>query len=138
MRNIPCQELLRGLSSGLFAVLLLITSIGVQAEAGQDAAVQVVNSYLESLATGDVQQINGLVGDSMKHRNRQLTLNPDYYGEFLRTHYAGVAMSVESIRDKGELIEARVRFDYPTSESTTITFVVAQEEGAWKITDELF
>jgi len=138
MRHIPRLDLLRRLSGGVVLLLLLISSINIQAEASQGAAADVVSSYLGSLATGDVQQINSLLGDTLKQSNRQLTLNPDSYGEFLRTHYAGVTMTMESIRDKGELVEARVRFDYPTSASTMITFVLGQVEGTWKITDEMF
>jgi len=138
MRTISPSDVLRVLFGALFALSLLIPTISVQAEASQGKAADVVNSYLGSLATGDVQQINGLIAGAMRQRNRQLTLTPDYYGEFLRTHYAGVGMSVVSIRDKDEYVEARVRFDYPTSESTTITFVLVQEEGAWKIADEIF
>jgi hypothetical protein len=137
MKHIARQDVFRGLSGGLL-VLSLLSSISVHAEAGQGAALEVVNSYLESLATGDVPQINSLLGDTMKQSNRQLLLNPGYYGEFLRTHYAGVTMTVESVRDKGEVVEARVRFDYPTSQSTTNTFVLGQVEGAWKITDEIY
>ena len=138
MRHSPRQDMIRGLSGGLLVLSLLTSGISVQAEASQGTVVDVVSSYLESLATGDVQQIDGLIGDAMKQSNRQLTLNPGYYGEFLRRHYAGVTMTVESIRDKGELVEARVRFDEPSSQTTTITFVLSQVEGTWKITDEIF
>ena len=131
MRHSPRQDMIRGLSGGLLVLSLLTSGISVQAEASQGAAVDVMSSYLESLATG-------LIGDAMKQSNRQLTLNPGYYGEFLRRHYAGVTMTVESIRDKGELVEARVRFDEPSSQTTTITFVLSQVEGTWKITDEIF
>ena len=128
---------LRGLYGGVLATLLLF-GYGAQAETDRSAAVQVMNHYLESLANGDAPQLSGLIDGAMKKRNRQLSLDPDYYGEFLRTHYSGVIMSVESIRDKGELVEAEVRFDYPTAKSTTIIFVLSQVAGEWKITDEMF
>jgi hypothetical protein len=120
----------------LAASLFLLGCHGAQAD--QAAAAQVMNHYLESLANGDTQQLSGLIDGAMKKRNRQLSLDPDYYGEFLRSHYSGVSMSVESVREKGELVEAEVRFDYPTSKSTTIIFVLSEVNGEWKITDELF
>jgi hypothetical protein len=132
-------KLLRGVYGGLLAVFLFVSGYSVQAETSQEiAASQVLNSYLESLANGDVQQLSGLVGSAMKKRNRQLSLDPDYYGEFLRAHYSGVVMLVESVTDKGETVEAKVRFDYPTSQSTAIIFVLSQAEGGWRITDEIF
>jgi len=138
MKKSSCLKVLRGLYGGLLAASLFLGCYSAQAETGQAAAVQVMNNYLESLANGDTQQLSGLIDGAMKKRNRQLSLDPDYYGGFLRSHYSGVMMSVESVRDKGELVEAEVRFDYPTSKSTTIIFVLSQVEGEWKITDEIF
>ena len=105
MKKSACLKLLRGLSSGVL-VALLVFGYGVQAETDRVAAVQVMNNYLEGLANGDAPRLSGLIDGAMKKRNRQLTLDPDYYGEYLRTHYSGVIMSVESIMDKGELVEA--------------------------------
>lgn len=137
MEKSACLKLLRGLFGGVL-VALLVFGYAAQAETDRAAAVQVINTYLESLANGDAPRLSGLIDGAMKKRNRQLSLDPDYYGEFLRAHYSGVIMSVESIMDKGELVEAEVRFDYPTAQSTTIIFVLSQVAGEWKITDELF
>lgn len=131
------KSALRGLFNGVL-VALLVFGYGVQAETNRAAAAQVMTRYLDSLASGDASQLSGLIDGAMKKRNRQLTLDPDYYGEYLRTHYSGVMMSVESIRDKGERVEAAVRFDYPSAQSTTIIFVLSQVAGEWKITDEIF
>lgn len=131
------KSALIGLFNGVL-VALLVFGYGVQAETDRVAAVEVMNTYLESLANGDAPRLSELIDGAMKKRNRQLTLDPDYYGEYLRAHYSGVIMSVESIRDKGERVEAAVRFDYPSAQSTTIIFVLSQVAGEWKITDELF
>jgi hypothetical protein len=138
MKKSSCLKLLRGLYGGFLVASLFLGCYSAQAETGQAAAVQVMNNYLESLANGDAQQLSGLIDGAMKKRSRQLSLEPDYYGEFLRSHYSGVRMSVESVRGKGELVEVEVRFEYPTSKATTIIFVLSQVEGAWKITDEIF
>ena len=138
MKKSSCLKLLRGLYVGFLVASLFLGCYSAQAETGQAAAVQVMDNYLESLANGDTQQLSGLIDGAMKKRNRQLSLEPDYYGEFLRSHYSGVRMSVESARNRGEAVEVEVRFEYPTSKATTIIFVLSQVEGAWKITDEIF
>ena len=138
MKNNSYMKLLSGLYGGLLVASLFLGCYSAQADIGQVAAVQVMNKYLESLADGDTQQLSILIDGAMKKRNRQLSLDPDYYGEFLRSHYSGVIMSVESIKDKGEVVEVEVRFTYPTSQSTTIIFVLSQVEGEWKVTDEIF
>ena len=138
MKKSACLKLLRGLTGGVLVTLLLLGGYGVQAETDRAAAVEVMTGYLDSLASGDTSQLSALIDGTMKKRNRQLTLDPDYYGEYLRTHYSGVMMSVESIRDKGDLVEAEVRFDYPSAQSTTIIFVLSQVAGDWKVTDEIF
>ena len=138
MKKSACLKLLRGLYGGVLVTVLFLGCYGAQAETDRAAAVQVMNDYLESLADGDAPQLSGLIDGAMKKRNRQLSLDPDYYGAYLRSHYSGVVMSIESTRDKGEVVEAEVRFDYPTAKSTTIIFVLSQVAGEWKITDEIF
>ena len=138
MKKNACLKLLRGLHGGVLVAALFFGCYSAQAETGQAAAVQVMNHYLESLANGDAQRLSGLIDGAMKKRSRQLSLDPAYYGEFLRSHYSGVNMSVGSVRDKGEVVEIDVQFDYPTSGSTAIIFVLSQVEGEWKVTDEIF
>ena len=99
---------------------------------------QVLNDYLSSLASGDTQRLVTLIDGPMKANNRQLELSPDTYSQFLQTHYAGVQMTVEDISPGGDSMRARVRFDYPTSETSIIEFVMNQVDGQWKITDEEF
>ena len=128
----------RRLLVGLLSLSLAVVSAGALAETGLAAAGQVVDSYLTSLASGDTQRLVEVLDEGMKTRNRQLTLDPEYYGEFLRTHYAGVVMTVESMEARGAFVDARVRFDYPASSTTVITFVLVQIDGDWKIGDEVF
>jgi len=108
-----------------------------QAQANTDPA-QVVNQYLSSLAAGNTQVLSTLIDGRMKRKNRQLALDPASYGDFLRKHYSGVKMVVESITSRGDRVLAKVRFDYPASDSSLIELVLTQVGGRWKITDETY
>ena len=106
----------------------------------QDISVptQAINGYLSSLASGDTQKLVALIDGPMKANNRQLVLSPDTYSKFLQSHYNGVQMTVEDISPGAAKVRARVRFDYPTSDSSVIEFVLTQVDGQWKITGEEF
>jgi len=108
-----------------------------RAQANADPA-QVVNQYLSSLAAGNTQVLATLIDGRMKRKNRQLALDPASYGDFLRKHYSGVKMVVETITSRGDRVIARVRFDYPASDSSLIELVLTQVGGRWKITDEAY
>jgi len=102
------------------------------------AQTQVVNDYLASLVNGDTQALIALIDGRMKQKSRHLVLNPDTYSQFLKEHYAGVQTTLEQISPEGDKITARVRFDYPTADSSVIDFMLTQVNGQWKITDEVF
>jgi predicted ester cyclase len=130
---------LRGLALMLVACLTLWTSIIPRASA-QDltAPTQVVNEYLGSLVKGDTQKLVQLIDGRMKQNNRQLLLNPQTYSKFLKTNYAGVQTTLEEVTLVGAKVRARVRFDYPSQESSTIEFLLAESKGSWKIIDEVY
>lgn len=106
----------------------------------QDAAdpAQVVSEYLTSLVNGDTQVLSTLIDGRMKRKSRALALDPESYASFLRKHYAGVQTTVEEIIPEGDRMLARVRFDYPTSDTSLIELVMTQVDGQWKITDETY
>ena len=106
----------------------------------QDAAdpAQVVSEYLTSLVNGDTQVLSTLIDGRMKRKSRALALDPESYSSFLRKHYAGVQTTVEEIIPDGDRMLARVRFDYPTSDTSLIELVMTQVDGQWKITDETY
>ena len=107
---------------------------------GQDlsAATQVVNDYLVALVNGDIEQLSALIDGRMKAKSPQLALNPDSYSQFLRKHYAGVQTTVENVVPEGDKARARVRFNYPSQNSSVIEFILSPTNGQWKITDEDF
>jgi len=97
---------------------------------------QLVESYLAALANGDIDTILASIDGRMKNKNKALELSPDTYADFLRDHYQGVQTTVEEITPQGDRMRARVRFDYPTSDSSVIVFILSDVNGQWKITNE--
>ena len=122
------------------ALLLTFTTWAVScANAGElTAPTQVVNEYLSSLVNGDTQKLVQLIGGRMKQNNRQLILSPDSYSQFLKKNYAGVQTTIEEIVPDGTRVRARVRFDYPSQDSSLIEFHLTENNGLWKITDEVY
>ena len=125
--------------------LLLLTIITVwmtelsQAEAlDLSTPTQVVNEYLESLASGDTEKLIQLIDGRMKQNNKQLVINPQSYSQFLQTNYDGVQMTLEEIVPDDTGVRAKVRFDYPSQDSMVIAFLLTEIDGAWKIIDEEF
>ena len=102
------------------------------------APTRVVNEYLSSLVNGDTQKLVQLIDGRMKQSNRQLVLNPETYSQFLKTNYAGVQMTIEDIAPDGAGIRAKVRFDYPSQDTSIIEFLLTERNGLWKITDEVY
>ena len=97
---------------------------------------EVIQAYLAALSNGDVATLSNLVGGRMKDKSyRSLTANPSY-SEFLRSHYAGVTMTVEEITQVGPNYEAIVRFNHPFATTTKMTFILQLVDGQWKVVDE--
>ena len=117
-------------------ICLLVTT----ALQGDDAASpgRIVEDYLASLYIGDTQRLRQLIAGSMRAKNQQLIINSNNYSQFLKDYYTGVQAVVEEIIPEGEHMQARVRFHYPTAQTTDITFVLEQIDGQWKITDEKY
>ena len=121
-------------------VMLAVWAVAIPRVSAQDltAPTQVVNDYLSSLVNGDTQKLVQLIDGRMKQNNKQLVLNPESYSQFLRTNYAGVQTTVEEIVPDGAGVRARVRFDYPSQDSSIIEFLLTESNGLWKITDEVY
>ncbi|GMQ88582.1 MAG: hypothetical protein BMS9Abin09_0010 [Gammaproteobacteria bacterium] len=126
------------------ALVLLICLAGwasiIPRASAQDltAPTQVVNAYLSSLVSGDTQKLVQLIDGRMKRNNRQLVLSPETYSQFLINNYAGVQTTIEAIVPDGTGVRARVRFDYPSQDSSVIEFLLTENNGVWKITDEVY
>lgn len=134
MRNIVG---IRTLAAGLVLIAAAWGTMTPQVMA-QDLTepTQVVNDYLASLVSGDTQTLIALIDGRMKQKSNHLVLNPETYSQFLKQHYSGAQPTLEQISPEGDKIIARVRFDYPTADSSVIEFILTQVDGQWKITDE--
>ena len=99
-------------------------------------AQQVMQAYLTGLSDGDVTTLSSLIGGAMKERSYRLLTQNAQYPQFLRTRYAGVVMTIEEITQEGQNYGAKVRFDYPSSDSHTSIFTLSVIDGQWKIVDE--
>lgn len=115
-----------------------ITFISQASAQDLTAPTRVISEYLNSLANGDTSKIAQLIDGRMKQNNRQLELNPETYSQFLKTNYAEVQMTIEEIAADGTGVWAKVRFDYPSQGSSSIEFLLTENNGLWKITDEVY
>jgi hypothetical protein len=114
----------------------LFIGLGNGAAASASSPQEAVQRYLNCLASGDTKVLVDLIDGSMKDRgHRLLTENPGY-AQFLRAQYAGVVMTIESITQAGDDYNVQVRFDYPTSDSTTTRFTLKLIDGGWKVVNE--
>lgn len=117
--------------------LMVMPAVGYgRGSSGYDEAEAVVNEYLDSLTKGDVSRLQELIAGPMKEKNLHILKNQEYYSSFLRTYYLGVITSIDHVFGTKETCYVRVRFEYPSSESTFLTFVLSLYSGAWKIMDE--
>jgi predicted ester cyclase len=126
----------------VLALLIMITAwaapVTLVSARDLTAPTQVVNEYLNSLVNGDTQKLVQLIDGPMKQNNRQLVLSPASYSQYLKTNYAGVQATIEDVTPDGAGVHARVRFDYPSGDSSVIEFLLTENNGLWKITDELY
>lgn len=129
------QTLVIGVTLILMAWGIAITPGNAQ---GTADPAQVVDDYLTSLVNGNAQALSALIDGRMKSKSRALTLDPDSYALFLKKHYAGVQTTIEEIIPDGERVLARVRFDYPSSDTSVVELVLTQVGGQWKVTDEAY
>ncbi len=133
---------IRKISMRMAEIVLAIAISGtlVPLSIAQDlsAPTRVMDTYLASLLSGDTQQLVALIDGRMKRKSAHLVLNPETYSQFLKEHYAGVQATLEDIVPEGDKVRARVRFDFPSADSSVISFMLTRIDGQWKITDETF
>jgi hypothetical protein len=122
----------------MVAMLWMSVSLSVTVQEDPDAPVRVINAYLESLVSGDTQQLVLLLDGKLKNDNKQLILNPETYSQFLREHYQGVNTVIEDVSREDTRARARVRFEFPVGDTMLIEFILLQREGQWKVVDEIY
>ena len=123
----------------LFVCLTILSGLFSASVALADVAdvETVVYSYLNSLASGNVGAIEGLIDGPLLQRTMGIIRNPDRYGNFLRKQYDQVSMTVVSITPTGDIYHATVQFDYPSGNTSRYVLVISNVNSEWKITDEI-
>jgi hypothetical protein len=123
----------------IFVGLTFITALfGASVSLAQVSEVEtVVYSYLNSLASGDVAAIEGLIDGPLAERTKGVFRNPDQYGNFLRQQYDQASMSVVSITPAANSYHAKIQIDYISGKTSSYVLVVSDVNGVWKITDEI-
>ena len=120
--------------SHLFLFWLLVqNSVFAYDASGEVRAV--VDSYLSSISTGDVNGIRSVLGGRLLKRSERQLANSENYGAFLRKHYQGVQMAISTVEPSANQYMVRVIFYY-NGESEVVTFYVAGDTGDWRIVDE--
>ena len=121
------------------AAFVAMAGMGM-APGGADAAGAtpraVVQAYLAGLRSGNVSALGDQLGRHQKDRSKRLLTKNTEYPAFLRKYYAGVVMTIIDITPSGDDYQAKVRFDYPTSESIIRIFTLSLVNGQWKIVAE--
>jgi hypothetical protein len=128
IRNLGVAALL----SCVFSLLISPTSL-----ANVSDVENVVNSYLNSLASGDVAAIEGLIDGPLAQHAARSFRNPERYSAFLREQYDQVSMTVLSVDPVAEVYHAAVQFIYPSGNTISYILVVSKVDNAWKLIDEI-
>jgi len=120
----------------LFLGIVVASSVNTASATTSSEAEGIVISYIESLSAGEVDQIRSLIGGAVLERSERSLDSGEKYGAFLRKYYNGVHMSVSSVEPAGDNYLVSVLFVYPTGDTETIIFTVADENGQVRIIDE--
>ncbi len=117
------------------AVLIFFVSSGNVLANEQQVRVT-VETYLSGLLNGDVAKLKSLVTPGFAGRLRHMDSNPDRYGEFLKSRYAGAAMNIVEIIGDAIPYKVRVSVVAPGGEQDYYTFLVEEVDGVWLIAGE--
>jgi hypothetical protein len=128
-------------TAGSMIKCLLMCMVGMMpvkdSMASRISAVQAsMQAYLAGLSNGSVTILSDLIGGAMKDASNRLLTQNTQYPQFLRTYYAGVGMTIDDMTQAGPNYQAKVRFDYPASDSITRIFTLSVVDGQWKIVHE--
>ena len=74
------------ISGFALSIMLTVTVLPQAIAADLSDPVQVVNDYLASLASGDIDGALARSDGRMKRKNRALELSPETYSGFLQNH----------------------------------------------------
>lgn len=116
-------------------LLLILFQNTTHAYDASEEVRTLVDTYLTSLSTGDLNGIRTTIGGSLLKRTERRLAEGEQYGNFLRNHYSGVQMVINSIETFSDHYKASVIF-YTAKGPATVNFIVKNNNGAWLIVDE--
>lgn len=128
------------MKKGVFCVLAMALFMGDQAllAAGPASPDESVVQFFEASKNGDTARMKQLITGSFYNQRKVLLEENTTYPDFLRKHYDGARLQINSMREdrRGWVVEVRIKFADGTVDSNK--FLVQKDaSGSWKIIDEV-
>ena len=128
------------MKKGVFCVLAMALFMGDQGLlAGEPASPdESVVQFFEASKNGDTARMKQLIAGSFYNQRKVLLEENTQYADFLRKHYDGTRLQINSMREdrRGWVVEVRIKFADGTVDSNK--FLVQKDaSGSWKIIDEV-
>ena len=128
------------MKKGVFCVLAMALFMGDQAllAAGPASPDESVVQFFEASKNGDTARMKQLIAGSFYNQRKVLLEENTTYPDFLRKHYDGARLQINSMREdrRGWVVEVRTKFADGTVDSNK--FLVQKDAGgSWKIIDEV-
>lgn len=128
------------MKKGVFCVLAMALFMGDQAllAAGPASPDESVVQFFEASKNGDTARMKQLIAGSFYNQRKVLLEENTTYPDFLRKHYDGARLQINSMREdrRGWVVEVRIKFADGTVDSNK--FLVQKDaSGSWKIIDEV-
>ena len=128
------------MKKGVFCVLAMALFMGDQAllAAGPASPDESVVQFFEASKNGDTARMKQLIAGSFYNQRKVLLEENTTYPDFLRKHYDGARLQINSMREdrRGWVVEVRTKFADGTVDSNK--FLVQKDaSGSWKIIDEV-
>jgi hypothetical protein len=106
--------------------------------AGPASPDESVVQFFEASKNGDTARMKQLIAGSFYNQRKVLLEENTTYPDFLRKHYDGARLQINSMREdrRGWVVEVRIKFADGTVDSNK--FLVQKDaSGSWKIIDEV-
>jgi len=106
--------------------------------AGPASPDECVGQFFEASKNGDTVRMKQLIGGSFYQQRKVLLEENPTYPEFLRKHYDGTRLQINSLREDrgGWVVEISIKFPDGTVDSNKL-LVQKDASGTWKIVQEV-
>ena len=128
------------MKTGAICVLAMAKCLGAQALGAAEPASpsDCVMQFFEASKNGDTARMKQLMAGPFYAQRKTLIEENTTYPDFLRTHYAGARLQINSLREErsGWVVEVRINFPDGTVDSNK-WLVQKAAGGTWKIIDQV-